>query len=576
MPVDSLFLNTKAGKQNSYDAIVVGSGISGGWAAKELAEKGLKTLVLERGRNVEHIKDYKETNSDIWELKHRGMFTTEDKMQNPVQSKIYAYNEVSKKFFINDGDQPYVQEKPYIWIRAYQVGGRSLVWGRLCFRFSDLDFEANLKDGHGIDWPVRYRDLAPWYDYVEKFVGVSGNADGIPHLPDGQFMPPMEMNCIEKEMQQRIKSIYKEDRKLIISRCANHTVKIGDRGPCQNRNKCEQGCPFGGYFSSNSATLPAAMKTGNVVIRPFSIVKEILYDKETRKATGVRIIDTESLQTQEYFAKIIFLNASTINTAALLLNSASPEFPEGFGNSSGQVGHNLLDHHKAVGAIGTIEGFENEYYKVRKPTGSYMPRFRNLDEKSRHNEFLRGYAYQAYGGRSGWSRNSEQYEIGTELKDALQEPGQWSFEMSAFGETLPYYENNVSLSRDKKDKWGMPQVIIDCELKDNEKKMRIDMKNSAVEMLEKSGAKNIRSYDDAGIPGERVFSVHDMGIARMGRDPKTSVLNSFNQMHDAKNVFITDGSCMASSACQNPSLTYMALTARACDYAVQELKKRNL
>ncbi|MBZ5856667.1 GMC oxidoreductase [Flavihumibacter profundi] len=576
MPGDSILINTRATIKNTYDAIVVGSGISGGWAAKELCEKGLKTLVLERGRDVVHIKDYTDTSKNLWELPHRGGITQEDRRINPIQTKVYAYNEVSKHFLVNDQNHPYIQKKPYIWIRGYQVGGRSLVWGRMCLRFSDLDFEANLKEGVGVDWPIRYKDLAPWYDYVEKFVGVSGNRDGIAHLPDGCFMPAMEMNCMEKEIAKRMQVVYNEERQLIIGRTANHTHKIGDRGPCQYRNKCEQGCPFGGYFSSNSATLPAAMKTGKLTLRPFSIVSEVLYDNEKKKAIGVRIIDTETLKTEEFYARVIFLNVSTINTAALLLRSVSDAFPEGLGNSSGHVGHNLMDHHKAVGATGKIEGFEDRYYHVRKPTGTYIPRFRNISKDTMHPDFIRGYGYQTSAARSGWSGRADQPELGSGLKDVLTEPGSWSFELAGFGETLPYFDNKVYLDRDKKDKWGLPLVGIDFEMKENEKKMRKDMAASAVEILEKLGGKEINSYDDANKPGERIFSIHDMGVARMGRNPKSSVLNGHNQMHDVKNVFITDGSCMASAGCQNPSLTYMALTARACDFAVQELKKGNL
>jgi choline dehydrogenase-like flavoprotein len=576
MPGDTLYINNKAEQQNSYDAIVVGSGISGGWAAKELCEKGLKTLVLERGRNVEHIKDYTDSTKDPWELKHRGAITREDRTQQHIQSKIYAYNEVSKHFFVNDLEHPYTQVKPFLWMRGYQVGGRSLVWGRQCYRWSDLDFEANLKDGNGIDWPIRYKDIEPWYDYVEPFVGISGSVENLPQLPDSKFLPAMEMNCMEKEVAKRIKDIYKGERRLIIGRTANHTIKVGDRGPCQFRNKCEQGCPFGGYFSSNSATLPAAMKTGNLVIRPFSIITEILYNKEKNIATGVRIVDTETMKTKEYYARIVFLNASTLNTAFILLNSVSDIFPEGFGNRSGQLGHYLMDHHIGVGAGGSLEGFENSYYYGRRPTVTYIPRFRNINEQTKQADFIRGFSFGTGAWRSGAERHVQGIHIGADLKEALTEPGSWSFDFSGQGETLPYYENKVSLDKDKRDKWGLPVLAIDCEMKDNEKKMRKDIVNTAAEMLERLGAKNIRTRDSTEKKDERIFSVHDMGIARMGHNPKTSVLNAHNQMHEAKNVFITDGSCMASSSCLEPSLTYMALTARACDFAVKELKKGNL
>jgi choline dehydrogenase-like flavoprotein len=572
---DTLHINNKAVKQNTYDAIVVGSGISGGWAAKELCEKGLKTLVLDRGRNVEHVKDYTNTTADPWELPHRGAITLEDYKQNPVQTKIYAYNEVSKHFFVNDTDCPYTPVKPFIWIRGYQVGGRSLVWGRQCYRWSDLDFEANAKDGHGVDWPIRYKDLAPWYDYVEPFVGISGSTENIPHLPDSKFLPPMQFNSGEDYMAKQFAAIYGDTRRMIIGRVANHTQKVGDRGPCQFRNRCEQGCPFGGYFSSNSATLPAAAKTGNLTLRPHSIVTEVLYDKDTKRATGVRVLDAETLQTEEYYAKIVFLNASTINTAWILLHSTSHVFPNGFGNSSGQVGHNLMDHHLGAGASGQLDMFADKYYYGRKANICYLPRFRNISEATKHAGFTRGYAYQCSAGRGGWGHHVDGENIGPAFKDAISEPGIWHLDMAGFGETLPYYDNKVTLDTTKKDKWGLPVIAIDCWARDNEWQMREDEVTTAAEMLEKIGAKNINTRNSKH-EGERIFSVHDMGIARMGKDPKTSVLNANNQMHDAKNVFITDGSCMASSACQNPSLTYMALTARACSFAVNELKKGNL
>jgi choline dehydrogenase-like flavoprotein len=571
MPGDStnVNINNKATAQNTYDAIVVGSGISGGWAAKELCEKGLKTLVLERGRDVKHIKDYTDTNKAPWELEHHNNLTQEDRKNSPIQSKCYAFNEVSKKFFVNDEENPYNQVKPFDWIRGYHVGGRSLMWGRQSYRWSDIDFGANGKDGHGTDWPIRYKDLASWYSYAEKFAGISGSQEGLPQLPDGDFLPAMEMNCVEKHVAARVSEKLK-DRRIIIARTANLTQKHGDRGPCQYRNKCHEGCPFGGYFSSNAATLPAAMKTGNMTLRPFSIVLEMIYDKDTKKAKGVRIMDAETMKTEEYYARIIFLNASTLGTTHILLNSVSDAFPNGFGNTSEQVGHNLMDHHYGVGANGDIEGFDDKYFYGRRPNGIYIPRFRNISEATKRTDYVRGFGYQGGAGR-GRQRSAE--GIGEELKDALLEPGNWSMGMGSWGEHLPYYENVVTLNKDKKDKWGLPTLDIDCEFKENEMKMRKDMKNSAAEMLEAAGAKNIKTYDNKPAPG---FCIHEMGTARMGRDSKTSVLNSWNQMHDVKNVFITDGSCMASSACQNPSLTYMALTARAADYAVSELKKGNV
>jgi choline dehydrogenase-like flavoprotein len=565
----NVHLNTKATAQNTYDAIVVGSGISGGWAAKELCEKGLKTLVLERGRNVEHIKDYAGTEKNIWELPHHMNRTEEDRKNSPIQSKCYAYDEVSKKFFVNDLENPYTEVKKFWWIRGNHVGGRSLMWGRQSYRWSDIDFAANAKDGHGVDWPIRYKDLASWYSYVEKFAGINGNRDGLPQLPDGEFLPAMEMNCLEKHVAASLRQNF-ADRVMIMGRSANHTKQVGDRGPCQYRNKCHQGCPFGGYFSSNSATLPAARATGNLTLRPNSIVLDVLYDKDKKRATGVRILDAETMKTEEYYARIVFLNASTLGTAHILLNSVSDAFPNGFGNSSEQVGHNLMDHHYGVGANGEYDGFTDTYYYGRRPNGIYIPRFRNLDEKTKRSDYVRGFGYQG-GAQRGRVNNGD--GIGVEFKESLTEPGKWTMGIGAWGEHLPYYENKVTLNKDKKDKWGLPTLDIDCEFKENEKIMRKDMMASAAEMLEKAGLKNVKTFDNDPPPG---FCIHEMGTARMGKDPKTSVLNGNNQMHDVKNVFITDGACMASSACQNPSLTYMALTARASDFAVSELKKGNL
>jgi len=572
MPGDSLHvsINNKATAQNTYDAIVVGSGISGGWAAKELCEKGLKTLVLERGRDVVHVKDYTGTTKDPWELDHHGHLTEKERSDSPIQSKCYAFNEVSKKFFVNDIENPYTQVKPFDWVRGNHVGGRSLTWGRQCYRWSDVDFEANAKDGHGTDWPIRYRDIAPWYDYVEPFVGISGSVENLPQLPDGKFLPPMEMNCLEKQVAERINKSFADGRRMIIGRSANHTAKLGNRGPCQFRSKCHEGCPFGGYFSSNSATLPAAAKTGNLTLRPFSIVLEVLYDKDSKKAKGVRIMDAETMKTEEYFAKIVFINASTLGTAHILLHSTSDAFPNGLGNSSGQVGHNLMDHHYGVGANGESDDFEDHYTYGRRPNGIYIPRFRNINDATKQKEYVRGFGYQ---GGAGRGRMYIAEGVGAAYKDSLTEPGKWGFGIGSWGEHLPYFENKATLNKDKKDKWGLPTLDIDCEFKANEMAMRKDMMNSAAEILDKAGLKNISTYDSAPAPG---FCIHEMGTARMGKDPKTSVLNGNNQLHEVKNVFITDGACMASSACQNPSITYMALTARAADFAVKELKKGNI
>ena len=551
---------------NTFDAIVVGSGISGGWAAKELCEKGLKTLVLERGRNLEHIKDYTDTEKNPWELTHRNHKTQEDTENSPIQSKCYAYDEVSKKFFVNDKEHPYNQVNRFDWIRGNHVGGRSIMWGRQCYRWSDLDFEANAKDGHGSNWPIRYKDIAPWYSYVEKFVGISGSKENLAQLPDGEFLPAMEMNCVEKMVKNNLKN--KLGRDVIIGRTANHTAKVGTRGPCQYRNKCHQGCPFSGYFSSNSATLPAAAATGNLTLRPNSITTEVIYDKETKKAKGVRIIDSETMQTEEFFAKIIFLNASTLGTAQILMMSVSDAFPNGLGNGSGQIGHNLMDHHYGVGASGNFDGFQDQYVYGKRPNGIYVPRFRNLDGGSSAG-YLRGFGFQG-----GASRQRGSFDgIGVDLKEAMIEPDQWSMGWGSWGEQLPHFDNKISLNTEKKDKWGLPTLDIDCTFRDNERKMRVDMMNSAAEMLEAAGIKNVKTYDNNPAPG---FCIHEMGTARMGTDPQDSVLNKWNAMHEVPNVYVTDGACMSSSACQNPSITYMALTARAADHAVSELKKMNL
>ena len=563
-------LNTKGQQSNSYDAIVVGSGISGGWAAKELCEKGLRTLVLERGRNVEHIKDYNTSFLHPWQFPHHLQNTEKDIADDPVQST--TYNEGSKQFFVSDKEHPYIQEKPFYWIRGYQVGGRSLTWGRQCYRLSDLDFEANAKEGIAVDWPIRYKDLAPWYDYVESFVGISGRPEGLAHLPDGQFLPPMDMNCIEDHFSGRIRELYK-DRIVTIGRVANLSKGWKGRGPCQYRNLCDRGCPFTGYFSSNGATLPAAAATGNMTLLPDSIVLEVLFDEQKNKAIGVRVMHAHTREVTEYYARIIFLNASTIATAAILLNSVSKRFPAGLGNSSGQVGHNLMDHFTGTGATAEFEGLRDQYYSGRRPVGIYMPRFRNISPDRQQKDYIRGFGLQGNGNRLEWEEQGATAGFGASFKQQLLTPGPWSLWLGAWGETLPYYENRITLDKDKKDKWGLPLVKIFFEYHENEAAMRKDIRASTEEMLDKAGFHNIHSYSHVQPAGS---AVHEMGTARMGRDPRTSVLNEFNQLHEAKNVFITDGSCMTSSATQNPSLTYMALTARACDFAVAELKKGNL
>jgi len=557
--------------ENVYDAIVVGSGISGGWAAKELCEKGLKVIMLERGQNIEHVKDYTQTNKAPWEFPHRGKAPLKLVQEYPVLKRDYPLNEINTDWWASDKDCPYTEVKRFDWFRGYHVGGRSLMWGKQSYRLSDLDFDANAKEGIAVDWPVRYKELAPWYDYVEKFAGISGNKDGIEHLPDGQFLPPMDMTCVEKDVAARIKDHYKGKRHMIIGRAAHVTGPLAGRTQCQYRNKCGLGCPFGGYFSTQSSTLPAAVKTGNLTLRPWSIVTKVLYDKDKKKATGVEVLDAQTNQTYEYKAKIIFLNASTLNTAWILMNSANDVWPEGLGSSSGELGHNLMDHHLGVYSYGQVDGYEDKYVYGNRPNGIYIPRYRNLYGEKR--DYIRGFGYQGGASREGWGRNVAEYSIGVEYKEALSEPGPWTMGIGGFGEILPYHENKATIDKTKKDKWGLNVLAIDCELKENENKMRQDMLNDGIEMLEAAGVKNVTGKIGDGTPGR---GIHEMGTARMGKDPKTSVVNKYNQVWDAQNVFITDGSFMTSAACQNPSLTYMAFTARAADHAVSELKKMNI
>lgn len=554
-----------------YDAIVVGSGISGGWAAKELTEKGLKVIMLERGKDVKHVTDYPNTFKKTWEFPHRGRITTEMKATHPVQKRDYPYSEFNPDWWVNDLECPYTEVKRFDWYRGFHVGGKSLMWGRQSYRLSDFDFEANAKDGIAVDWPIRYKDIAPWYDYAETFAGISGSMEGLPQLPDGKFLPPMELNIVEKTVAARIKEKW-ENRRLIIGRVANLTQPHNGRGNCQYRNLCSRGCPFGAYFSTQSATLPAAVATGNLTLRPYSIVNQILYDKDKKRAKGVLVIDAETMEHIEYEAKIIFVCGSTLGSTQLLLNSIEMGgLPDGLGNSSGELGHNLMDHHFRCGAGGLMEGFDDKIPYGRRANGIYVPRYRNLFGDKR--DYLRGFGYQGGANRQDWSREVAELSIGVNLKEELREPGPWSIGMGGFGEMLPYHENQVTLDKTKKDKWGQYVLSIDCELKENERKMRKDMIADAAEMLEASGVKNVRSFDNGSFPG---MAIHEMGTARMGNDPKTSVLNRWNQMHDVPNVFVTDGSCMTSIACVNPSLTFMALTARAADYAVTEMKKGNL
>jgi choline dehydrogenase-like flavoprotein len=556
-------------QQKKYDAIVVGSGISGGWAAKELCEKGLKVLMLERGGPMIH-PNYPTATLNPWEFEHRGRLTPEEREKYRIQVRHYSISEETKHFYINDLENPYTEQKRFDWIRANTVGGRSLLWARVCLRWSDLDFEANAKDGYGVDWPVRYKDIEPWYDYVEQFIGVSGQAEGIPQLPDGKFQPPMEMSCVEKDFREKVKGKH-PDLHVTIGRTANLTQPVKGRGQCQFRNLCSRGCPYGGYFSTNASTLPAAFETGNFELRPHAIVNRVLVDEKTGKATGVEFIDAETNKVEEVYSKIVFLNASTVATAFILLNSASNRHPNGLGNGSDQVGRNIMDHTKGAGADAAVEGFEDQYHSGRRPTGIYIPRFRNIKEK--RSDYVRGFGFQGWGARGGWRALASGAKLGVDLKESVTTPGPWILNLSAFGECLPYSDNRVTLNNDVKDKYGRPTLNMDISFRENEKTMHKDSAEAAAEILESCGYKNVRPYANISFPGN---ANHEMGSARMGRDAKTSVLNGYNQMHECKNVFITDGSFMASSNCVNPSLTYMAMTARACDYAVKEFNKGNI
>ena len=564
-------LNLKAKKQNSYDAIVVGTGISGGWAAKELTENGLQTLVLERGRNIRHPQDYPTATLDPWDLPRNDRLTSEEAEHYKVQMRSgYTVRESTKHWWVKDTDQPYIEEKRFDWMRGYHVGGRSIMWGRQALRLGPHDFEAPARDGFGIDWPIRYEDIEPWYDHTEEFIGVSGQAEGLPQAPDGIFIPPFEMNCVEKHAREKIMEKFPE-RVLTMGRFANLTQPHKGRGACLYRNLCIRGCPYGAYFSSNSSTLPAAEATGNMTLRPHSIVNRVLYDAETGKASGVEVIDAETGEVMEFYARIIFLNASCIGSAMIMLNSKSDRFPDGLGNDSGELGCNLMDHHFRVGASGRFDGFRDKYYYGRRPGSVHLPRYRNLNGESR--DYVRGFHFQGGASRQSWWRGIRELAIGKELKELVQTPGEWMMGLNGFGEMLPYHSNRMYLDHDKTDKWGQPLVVFDCEFKENEFTMREEMKNDAAEILEAAGFNDITTYDSPGGPG---LGIHEMGTARMGNDPNTSVLNRWNQVHSVPNVFVTDGACMTSSANQNPSLTYMALTARAANYAAEELRAGNL
>ena len=572
-------INGKWLQQNTYDAIVIGSGISGGFAAKELSEKGLKTLVLERGRNVKHIQDYPTMSANPWDLPFGDRVPKEelDKHYAKQSRTGYTIRQSTKHWFVKDDEHPYTEVSRFDWMRGYHVGGRSLLWGRQSYRWNEMDFEANGKEGIGADWPIRYADIAPWYDYVESWIGVSGSKEGLPQLPDGKFQPAMELNCVEQMVKQNMEAKI-AGRKLFIGRVAhltepNEVQKALGRGSCQYRNLCIRGCPYGAYYSSPAGALVAAEKTGNMTLRPNSIVVSLIYADKKGKATGVKILDAETKKEEEFYAKIIFINASALASALILLNSTSDRFPNGMGNGSDQVGRNVMDHHFLVGASGEAEGFNDKYYKGRRPNGVYIPRFRNNDAKTKQKDFLRGYGYQGGASRSGWQRLVAELGFGKDMKDELQNPGQWTMGINAFGEMLPNPNNRIIRNTEVKDMYGLPTMTMDVKYGENELAMRKDMKTSAVEMMEAGGLKKVEGWERPCAPG---LGIHEMGTARMGKDPKTSVLNGFNQMHEVKNVFITDGACMASSSCVNPSLTYMALTARAVDYVVKEMGKQNL
>ncbi|GAB3730849.1 GMC oxidoreductase [Spirosoma lituiforme] len=570
-----MYLNIDSIKDQTYDAIVIGSGISGGWASKELTEKGLRVLMLEKGHKLEHVTDYEYALKDPWQTKYNGRLTEAQKESHPKLARDYPYNEMTQNYWMNDSDSLYKEVKRFDWYRPNIVGGKSIMWGRQTYRLSDIDFGANEKDGIAVDWPIRYKDVAPWYSYVEKFVGISGEKLNLPQLPDSEFLPPMEMYCVEKEVRKRIEKNF-PGRTMTIGRVANLSkagqAQLGvGRAPCQYRNKCSLGCPYGAYFSTQSCTLPPAAKTGRLTLRPDSVVTEILYDENKKRATGVRIVDAVTMQSKEYYANIVFVCGSTLGSTSVLLNSTSNRFPNGLGNDSGELGHNLMDHHFRTGASGEWEGDLDKYYIGRRANGIYVPRYRNIGTDKR--DYIRGFGYQGGGSRQGWQRNIAEMSFGADYKEELTKPGPWTMGLGGFGETLPYHENRMYLDKNEKDKWGMPLAVFDAELKENEKKMRIDMMNDAKEMLESAGVKNVKGYDRGSYLG---MAIHEMGTARMGRDPKTSVVNANNQLHAVKNVFVTDGACMTSASCVNPSLTYMALTARAADFAVKEMKRKSI
>lgn len=563
-------MNNHKNEVNQYDAIVIGSGISGGWAAKELCEKGLKTLVLERGRDVEHIKDYPTANTPVWEFPYRGAVPKKELKANPYISRAAGYDASTSHFFIKDSDHPYIQEKPFEWIRGYQVGGKSLIWGRACARWSEMDFTAPHRYGYGIEWPIGYKDIAPWYSHVEKFIGVCGNKEGIDTMPDGEFLPAFELNCVEQHMQDVLAE--KFNRRYVSGRWAQVTkpqdVHKEQHRICLSRNLCMRGCPYGGYFSSNASTLPWAEKTGNLTIRPFSVVHSVLYDEKSGKAIGVKVIDAKTKEAIVFHAKIIFLNASALNTNLILLNSVSQRFPNGLGNDNGLLGKYICFHNYRAGMSGEFDSFEDKYYKVSKPAECIIPNFRNVYEKD--TDFVGGYVIFSAAYREKLNDKNMPVALGAAFKEAISKPGKWGAYMYMQGETIPKKSNHVRLSKDKKDAWGIPLLITSVDYDENDDRMVADFIEQGKAMLTAAGAKNINVTDNHQPPG---LDIHEMGGVRMGKDPSNSLLNEWNQLHLCKNVFVTDGACMTSTGNQSPSILYMALTARAVNYAVEQMKK---